>query len=392
MSAVAALFLSVLLLAGCQEKAKEEEVRVVGSAFVGPLTAPIRRDLTPRSPELKTLKHGDPVELIERRRRFYRVRHQGAIGWMDGRALLTATQMEEIRQLAAEHANTPSIGQATVYESLNLHNVPGRSTPSFAQIPEKGVVDMLLYRTVPRVPYQPPPLIEDVKPVPKKARKKGKDKKDPEVEPPPAPQAPELPDDWEDLSEPGRELSAPTNGPGVKTDDWTLVRMKDGKVGWALSGMLAPAIPDDVAQYSEGHRIIGYWPLKEDQDGAETKAHWLWVTRQKGSTHTFDGFRVFLYNPRRHRYEQAYREKNVAGYFPVEVTRPGRKPEYLAEFSVITDDKEGRKMKRTFAYLGYRILKLDEQPWVEPRAATPKAAPVTVAPVPAEKPWYRRLF
>jgi hypothetical protein len=235
-------------------------------------------------------------------------------------------------------------------------------------------------------------LIEEPKPVPKKARKKGKEKQKEEatVEPPPSPKAPELPEDWEELSETGRDLPRPAD-PKVKTDDWTLVRMKDGKVGWALSGMLVPAIPDDVAQYSEGHRIIGYWPLKEEQDGAETKAHWLWVTRQKGSPFTFDGFRVFLYNPRRHRYEQAYREKNVAGQFPVDVKRPGRKPEYHAEFSVITTAEDDRKVRRTFAYLGYRILKLEEQPWVEPRPGSPKSAPAAPAPAQPEKPWYRRL-
>ena len=36
---------------------------------------------------------------------------------------------------------------------------------------------------------------------------------------------------------------------------WTLVRNKQGLAGWALQGRLIAAIPDEVAQYSEGARI-----------------------------------------------------------------------------------------------------------------------------------------
>ena len=40
-------------------------------------------------------------------------------------------------------------------------------------------------------------------------------------------------------------------------DDWNLVRTLDGKVGWVLTRPLSMAIPDEVAQYAEGHRITG---------------------------------------------------------------------------------------------------------------------------------------
>ena len=37
-------------------------------------------------------------------------------------------------------------------------------------------------------------------------------------------------------------------------------------------------IPDEVAQYAEGHRIVSYFALGETQDGDQKKTTWLWTT------------------------------------------------------------------------------------------------------------------
>ena len=391
---------ALVTLSACASKPEPEPVRVLGEAYAGPMTAPLRQDLSPRSPEVAQIQHGDKVELIDRRRRFFRVRTAaGAMGWIDGRQLLNARQLEQLRQLSETHRDAVPIGQATVYEPLNLHNEPNRGSPSFAQIPAKGIVDVLGYRYAPRVPYQPPPLLEE-KPVAPKAAKKKKGKgKDKEVEPPPPPPTPELPEDWEELSQ-ADSLAERTEVTPGKTDDWTLVRLtagpQKGQSGWALSGMLVMAIPDEVAQYSEGHRIMAYWPLGTVDDEGTPKNHYLWATMsQKGQPFQFDGFRIFLYNHRRHRYEQAYREKNLEGFFPLEVVRPGRKPDYLSEFTVVTR-KDGQKIARTFAFLGYRVVKLEEKPDVDAAAPAPSPAPApssTVPPPAAEnRPWYKRLL
>ena len=49
-------------------------------------------------------------------------------------------------------------------------------------------------------------------------------------------------------------------------EDWNLVRTKDGKAGWVLSRMLVMAIPDEVAQYSEGARITSLFPSREPSE------------------------------------------------------------------------------------------------------------------------------
>jgi len=351
----------LILLAACGGgKPEPERLRVIGEAHIGALSAILRPEPSNRVAEVAKLPFGEKVEIVERRRRFYRVRSAaGAVGWLDGRQLITAGQLAAIAKLRADYAKTPRLGEATVYETLNIHNEPNRSSPSIAQIPEKGLADVLLYRVAPRVPYRQPPLIEEAKPAPRKKREKKP--KEEQVEPPPKPPAPEPPEDLDELSStPAPELDGPPGPDAIKTDDWTLVRLRDGAVGWALSSRLVMAIPDDVAQYSEGHRIMGYWVVGEADDGGVKKNHYLWATMsQKDKNFHFDGFRVFMYSTRRHRYEQAYREKNLRGYFPLDVVRPGRKPEYLAEFSVISEDDKNPKRKRTFAFLGYRVLQLE---------------------------------
>jgi hypothetical protein len=392
-----------IALTGCSgtTEAPKEAIRVLGEAYIGPYSAVIRKDISPAAPETAKLKHGDKVEIVDRRRRFFRIRTaSGALGWIDSRQLMNQAQMDALKLLAIQYAKTPRIGQVFVYEPLNLHNEPNRQAPSFTQIPENARADVLLYRLAPRVPFATPKLIEDPKPVVRASRKRSKkyEKNEEKVPPPPPPAAPEPPEDWLDLSNTpkggdGPEPPKAPEQPPVRQDDWTLVRLSDGKVGWALSSMLIMAIPDDVAQYSEGHRIMGYWPLGEvtDENGVK-KNHWLWVTQsQRGAPFDFDGFRIFMYTTKRHRYEQAYREKKLQGYFPVEVTRPGRQKDYLAEFKIVTQNEEGRKIQRTFAFLGYRVTKLDEQLWVPPKGQ-PAALPKEPEAPAAEKPWYKRLF
>ena len=143
-------------------------------------------------------------------------------------------------------------------------------------------------------------------------------------------------------------------------EDWTLVRTKDGKAGWVLSRMLVMAIPDEVAQYSEGARITSYFPLAEVNDDGVKKHHWLWTTsRDENLPYDFQSFRVFTYVVRRHRYETAYIERNIEGYYPVSVT-PGGVP----RFSLILRDEDGKLYKKTWLMEGYMVRKVGEEPYV----------------------------
>jgi hypothetical protein len=168
---------------------------------------------------------------------------------------------------------------------------------------------------------------------------------------PPPPPEPEIP---------GHKRKSP---PKAVIEDWSLVRTPDGHAGWVLTRNLVMAIPDEVAQYSEGARITSYFPLAEVRDGDAIKHHWLWTTlREPGSPYQFDSFRVFIYVPRRHRYETAYIERRVEGFYPVEVT-PGATP----KFSLIIRDNDGNLRRKFYVLEGYLVRKTGEQPYEMPK-------------------------
>ena len=125
---------------------------------------------------------------------------------------------------------------------------------------------------------------------------------------------------------------AKTPSKPVVLEDWSLVRTKDKKVGWVLSRNLYMSIPDDVAQYAEGQRISSYFDLGLVVDDVKGNKHnWLWTTASQAQPFDFE-FRIFYWNRRRHRYETAYRQRDLVGYFPVEVepAQPDRRERFFS--------------------------------------------------------------
>ncbi len=372
----------VCLLISCGSE--PEKSRAIGEAFAGPSATPLRTELSSRSEIVATLKHGEKLEILATRRRFVKVRNMGGSeGWLDGRNLLSTHQMRQFQQ-TSEYANKlPSQGRAFVEEVVNVHTEPNRQAPSPFQIATSGSVDVVARRIAPRTAYQAMVLNLLNSPKagpPKKPKRKIKGKKQepepkaehaPNVELPPMPPAPGLPDEWLDMS---RSALPAEERPVVRSDDWSLVRAPDGKAGWVLTRMLIMAIPDEVAQYADGKRITSYFSLGEVKDEGQTKHHWVWTTvSQSLQTHDFDGLRVFIYNTRRQRYETAYFENNLRGYYPV-TTQPvevveSRKTFQVPGFSVITADSEGRRWKRSFAFQGYRVSMIGKQPVETPPAS-----------------------
>jgi len=364
-SSAAVLALFLIGLVGCASG--PEEPRELAVAFVGPATLNLRQEIDPRSAVTATVKHGDRVGIIRRRRVFVLVRTaDGKQGWTDMRQLMTPAQMEELDRLAERARKLPSHGAATVYEPLNVHTEPHRSAPSIHQITAGELVDVVDVALAPRVPYKPPDLFP--KPPPPQPRPR-KPAAKPRVPPPPMPPAPKPPQDWLELSKTTVEREPPPPPPEpakpVPVDDWTLVRLSNGRAGWALTNMLRMNIPDEVAQYSEGHRITSYFAMADVPNGDQVRHHWLWTTLSKvRQPYQFDSFRYFIWNTRRRRYETAYIARNLKGYFPVEV-QPGKAvpsgPEEAPKFSLILEDESGVRWRKTYAFQTYRVVLIDTQ-------------------------------
>lgn len=233
-----------------------------------------------------------------------------------------------------------------------MHTEPNRTSPSFGQIPENSKVDVIGHKLMPRVQKDEVLFALPAKRAP--IRKKSKSSTSTRIKPP-KPPAPKLPENWVALSVPKLPEPPPPPAPPpapVAMDDWSLVRTKDGKVGWVLTRPLAMAIPDEVAQYAEGHRITSYFPLGQVNDDGALKNNWLWTTITKGGQpYEFDSFRVFVWSLRHHRYETAYIERNVAGHYPVKVNTASGDP----SFSVILEGNDGHLYRETYTFDSYRV-------------------------------------
>jgi hypothetical protein len=371
-------------------------VAAIGEAYVGPAELKVRVDIPPESAAVATVHHGERLEILQQRRTsFLRVRApNGAEGWVDARQLLGAEDMASLKELAGRARKMPSQGIATTYGELRVHTQPARGAPSFLVLKEGDKVDVLANAIAPRTGARRQPLIPPVPKQPKKLAKKPA--KPPKYPPPPMPKPPAPPADWLELSrtdlseEPALDSAgAPPPAAPVPTDDWSLVRTDKGQAGWALTRALSMAIPDEVAQYAEGHRIVSYFALGEIADGEQKKKQWLWTTLGGGAQpYDFDSFRVFVWNTRRHHYETAHIERNLKGYSPVlvgQVQTQGSKTQPAGAFpgfSLCVQKADGQRYRREYAFLSNVVRFAGERPCEAPQPLPLKAAAAPAAPAP----------
>jgi uncharacterized protein YgiM (DUF1202 family) len=365
------LSLTLLLgLGGCGKDSGD----TLGYAYVAPESLNLRRELTQKNNAVAVLKHGDRVSIVDVRRRFVKVRSaKGDEGWVDSVQLLSPEQMDQLRRDAQRAVTMPSQGTAWVFESLNIHLEPNRKSPAFAKIPEGGSVSVLAHKIVPKNSDAPkPPILVSDRPQPP-SRRQRKEKQTRSAHLPPRPTPPKAPENWQELSaeridgaestadikakkdQDATEKKAAELKQPVVLEDWSLVRTKANQSGWVLSRNLVMSIPDEVAQYAEGKRISSYFDLGAVPDEEKgVKHNWLWTTASSVQPYDFDGWRVFLWNRRRHRYETSHRQRDVEGYFPVHLDPPDPNV-FGRSFKLITKDDDGKFRRRTYIFDGTRV-------------------------------------
>lgn len=403
-----------ILLAGCGPSADQS----LGEAYVAPVTLGLRRELSDKHNASTMLKHGDRVRIIDVKRRYVKVRTDGGEeGWVDSGQLLSPEQMSAFRLATKAASALPSQGAATASEALNAHIEPNRQSPSFMKIPEGGAVVILAHKASLKAagpaPVNP---LKIVKPQPP-ARKPRKDKAQNALPmKPPKPPAPKVPTDWKDLSAeriPGEESenqarSAPApkesarrvkkaeSTPVNVLEDWSLVRTADGQSGWVLTRNLNISIPDEVAQYAEGKRIAAYFDLGAVNDEEKGKKHnWLWAISLNPEEHDFDALRVFIWSRHHHRYETAWRERDIEGYFPIDV-KPGDGASPDREFSAIVRDDDGKYWLQHFVFDGTRVRSTGKEAYTPAsQDGLTKAAPLPVEQMERKAPqpgWFARRW
>jgi hypothetical protein len=328
-----------------------------------------------------TVKNGDCVEVLERQKRFVRVRTaQKVEGWIELRALVPSEIYNQFQQLTQENRATPVEGHGVTRVELNMHVSPGRQTDTLYQLAENSKVEMLKRATSER------PTPEEIAATkaaglaklagePTKATPK-KSTTHPSQAAPTPPSAPTPKAAPQDESKATPPATQPTTQPAPaeeakpkSMDDWWLVRDQQGHVGWVLAHMVDLDIPLDVAQYAEGQRIQAAFVLNTVQDedkGAVPQYLVLLNENRDGIPYDFNQVRVFTWNLKRHRYETGYREHFIIGYFPAKVsTESFGKEGDMPVFTVRKQNDDGSISERKYRVIGNivrQVLAPGEQP------------------------------
>jgi len=307
MSCISRLALALVL--GCTilfPACKRGRGRVLEIGYVSAPQVSLRDRVAAVYNKAGLVKNGERVEVLDRDRRFVRVRTaEGAEGWMEQRYLVNQKIYDQIQKLTQDSQNDPVQGQGTTHSGTNLHVEPGRDAEHLYQL-SQGEKVQLLRRSTAEKPGS----------VGAQVRSKGEEKKD----------------------------AKPV------IEDWWLVRDTHARVGWVLARMVDLDVPLDVAQYAEGQRIVAYFVLDEVRDGDKKVPQYLTILTEPrdGLPFDFNQFRVFTWNVKRHRYETAYRER-LQGSLPVTVAQETFEKEgTLPTFVIRVQDDDGNVSERKY--------------------------------------------
>jgi hypothetical protein len=109
--------------------------------------------------------------------------------------------------------------------------------------------------------------------------------------------------------------------------------------------------PLEVAQYAEGQRIVACFVLNQVKDADKQVPQYLMLLTETkdGLPFDYNQVRVFTWNVRRHRYETAYRERNLNGTLPVTISHEdfGKEGD-LPTFILRIKDANGNLVERKY--------------------------------------------
>jgi hypothetical protein len=116
------------------------------------------------------------------------------------------------------------------------------------------------------------------------------------------------------------------------------------------------------AQYAEGQRIVADFVLNTVRDAGKDVPQYLLLLNEPrdGAPQDFDQLRVFTWNLRRHRYETAYRERNLHGVLPARAGTEdfGGKEGTLPVFTIQVRDAEGQLSERKYKMNGVMVKRI----------------------------------
>jgi SH3-like domain-containing protein len=296
-------FLLWTALAGCnklREHTKPETVYVVAKQTY------LRDRVAAVSNRIALVTNGQALEVVEHGRRFLRVKtSKGEVGWIEDHMVIDQAAYDQFTALAQQHKNDPVVATGVLRDDLYLHAKPGRETDRFYLLPENEKLQLLIRASVPK-PAPPQGILPAAKPAKTK------------------------------------KVTLLPGEPTVPMEDWWLVRDSQGQVGWMLARRLDVDVPDEIAGYSEGQKIVGAYVLTKVHDDESTLPdklvpEYVSVTNayKDGLPYDFNQVRVFTWNTKKHRYETAYRQRDIEGLLPLTIgTTTNAQGQTLPTFTV----------------------------------------------------------
>lgn len=302
-----ALVLACLLpFAGCGRNRHH----ALDVAYISAPQAGLRDQVAAIYNRVGNVKNGERVEILEREKRFAKVRTASGIeGWIEQRYLVDQKTFDGLQKLTQDNQHTPVQAPGVLRNETNMHVTPGRETDHLYQLASGAKVAILKRATAEKsTGAVPPPKVVE-----------------------------------------GKTAKAPA---GPVLEDWWLVRDDQDRVGWVLARMVDVDVPLDIAQYAEGQRFVAFFVINEVQDSDKKVPEYLCLltTPHDGEPFDFDQVRVFTWNVRKHRYETAYREHGLDGVLPVTITKEtfdkeGTLPVFILRVKDDADHISERKYK-----------------------------------------------
>ena len=332
------LALTGLLLLGitsCNRRGR----RVIEVNYVSASQAGLRDQVSTMYNRVGMVKNGERVEVLEREKRFSRVRTATGIeGWIEQRYLVDQRTYDAVQKLTQDNLSDPVQAPAVLRNDSNLHLTPGRETEHLYLLSAGAKVSILKRATAEKQP--------GVTATPAKS---------------------------------GRASGGKASS-GPALEDWWLVRDAENRVGWVLARMVDLDVPLDIAQYAEGQRVIAFFALNQVEDRAKegsdkNVSQYLCAVTEPhdGLPYDYDQVRVFTWNLKKHRYETAYREHGLNGVLPVTVTTGDFDKEgTLPVFILRVRDDSGKVSERKYKLntpMVHRVLAPGEQKEA-PKSAT----------------------
>jgi len=324
--------------------------------------------VAPVSKRVCEVVNGQPLEVLERGRRFLKVQTENKeIGWIEEHAVIDAKTYQQFVELADRHKGDTATATATLKDELAMHVLPGRETARFYLLAGNTKVQLLARASAPKKAvegYGPLPAANAAKPAANPpagpAANPAQGSKSASAAPGAKPATSKPP-----AAAPVPEIEAPA------MEDWWLARDPQGRVGWLLASRVDVDAPDEVAQYAEGQRIMGAWILTKVNDPeASTPDHqvaeylMIMAPTSSGQPFDFDQVRVFTWSLKKHRYETAFRLHPIQGYLPVRVftdtTPKGSVPAFsflvAGSSDVTTDPATGITRPAALRTISYEMI------------------------------------